>query len=151
VTEAQDTEHKRNSAVQDVSGETTMTEAASENQPRWRILIVEDEFIVGLHLESILERLGHEIIGVVGGEDEALYMLQHERPDLIMTDIHLADGGDGLRVARAALDHYGARTVVITGHRDGETFLRVEESGVHAFLRKPFGLTQVMNVFAHLH
>ena len=128
-----------------------MIAAASEDHPRWRVLIVEDEFIVGLHLESILERLGHEIIGVVANEDEALYLLEHEHPDLIMTDIHLAGGGDGLRVAREALDHYGARTVVITGHRDGETFLRAEETGAHAFLRKPFGLNQVMTVFSRLH
>src|SRR5688572_29881558 len=72
------------------------------NGPKWRILIVEDEFIVGLHLESILERLGHDIIGVVADEAEALYLVSSEQPDLIITDIHLAGGGNGLRVAQEA-------------------------------------------------
>jgi FixJ family two-component response regulator len=40
--------------------------------------------------------------------------------------------------------------VVITGHRDGETFLKAEESGALAFLRKPFGLSEVENVFSRL-
>jgi two-component system, response regulator PdtaR len=120
------------------------------SKPKWRVLIVEDEFIVGLHLESILERLGHEVVGVVAEEAEALHLVATERPDLIVTDIHLARGGDGLKVAREAQDRYGARTVVITGHRDGQTFLKAEEAGARAFLRKPFGLMEVENVFSHI-
>ncbi|MFC5067679.1 response regulator [Flaviflagellibacter deserti] len=120
------------------------------NGPKMRILIVEDEFIVGLHLESILERLGHDIIGVVADEAEALYLVFSEQPDLIITDIHLAGGGNGLRVAQEAREKYGAQTVVITGHRDGGTFLKAEEAGAMAFLRKPFGLTEVENVFSRL-
>ena len=127
-----------------------MGSSVDSNTPKWRILIVEDEFIVGLHLESILERLGHEVVGVVAEEGEALHIVATERPDLIVTDIHLARGGDGLRVAREAHELYGAKTVVITGHRDGGTFLRAEEAGAKAFLRKPFGLSEVENVFAHL-
>jgi CheY-like chemotaxis protein len=118
--------------------------------PKWRVLIVEDEFIVGLHLESILERLGHQVVGVVADETEALHLVATERPDLILTDIHLARGGDGLKVARTAQENYGAKTVVITGHRDGETFLKAEESGALAFLRKPFGLSEVETVFSRL-
>lgn len=119
-------------------------------KPKFRVLIVEDEFIVGLHLESILERLGHEVVGVVADETEALHLVATERPDLIVTDIHLARGGDGLKVAREAQEKYGARSVVITGHRDGQTFLKAEEAGARAFLRKPFGLTEVENVFSHI-
>lgn len=122
----------------------------SSSRPKWRVLIVEDEFIVGLHLESILERLGHEVVGVVAEESEALHLIATEQPDLIVTDIHLARGGDGLKVAREAQEKYGARTVVITGHRDGQTFLKAEEAGARAFLRKPFGLSEVENVFSHI-
>ena len=127
-----------------------MGQSLRAEKPKWRILIVEDEFIVGRHLESILERLGHEIVGVVADESEALHIVNTEPLDLIVTDIHLARGGDGLKVAREAHERSGARTVVITGHRDGETFLRAEEAGAHAFLRKPFGLSEVENVFSHL-
>jgi two-component system, response regulator PdtaR len=120
------------------------------NKARFRVLIVEDEFIVGLHLESILERLGHEVVGVVAEEAEALHIVATEQPDLIVTDIHLARGGDGLKVAREAQEKYGARTIVITGHRDGQTFLKAEEAGARAFLRKPFGLMEVENIFSHI-
>ena len=120
------------------------------DKPKWRILIVEDEFIVGLHLESIFERLGHDVVGVVGDEAEALHIVATEPIDIIVTDVHLARGGDGLKVARIAREKYGARTVVITGHRDGETFLKAEECGALAFLRKPFGLNEVENVFSRL-
>ena len=127
-----------------------MASERGDRKPKWRILIVEDEFIVGLHLESIFERLGHEVVGVVADEAEALHLVATEQPDLIVTDVHLARGGDGLKVAREAQQLYGARTVVITGHRDGGTFLKAEEAGAQAFLRKPFGLTEVENVFSHL-
>lgn len=127
-----------------------MAMPSEEFSRKLRVLIVEDEFMVGLHLESILERLGHDVVGVVADETEAMYILAHERPDLIMTDIHLQDGGDGLRVAREAQEMFGAKAIVITGHRDGETFLRAEETGACAFLRKPFGIAQVQSVFSRL-
>ena len=120
------------------------------DKPKWRILIAEDEFIVGLHLESIFERLGHEVVGVVGEESEALHIIATEPIDMIVTDIHLARGGDGLKVARVAREKYGARTVVITGHRDEATFFKAGENGAQAFLRKPFGLTEIENVFSRL-
>jgi CheY-like chemotaxis protein len=52
-----------------------------------RVLIVEDEIIVGLFLEDLLGELGYEVAGVTGHLDDAM---QHPPDyDLAVLDVHL--------------------------------------------------------------
>jgi DNA-binding NtrC family response regulator len=118
--------------------------------PFWRVLVVEDEGAVALHLEQSLRELGHEVVSVVATEAEAVACLRDSRPDLLITDIRLGRGGSGLRVAEQAQSVYGLPAVIITGASDGETYLRAEAVGAVAFLRKPFGLSQLRNLFTHI-
>jgi two-component system, response regulator PdtaR len=67
---------------------------------RLRILIVEDEILIALELESLLQDLGHEPIGIAATSSEALALARGARPDLALVDIHLADGPTGVDVGR---------------------------------------------------
>jgi CheY-like chemotaxis protein len=115
-----------------------------------RVLIVEDDAAVALYLEQSLEELGYDVIDVVTTEPEAMLRLTRDRPDLVVTDIRLRHGGDGLKVAKAAHDLFGTPAVVITGASDGETYLRAEASGAVAYLRKPFGMSQLRTILTTL-
>jgi DNA-binding response OmpR family regulator len=112
-----------------------------------RVLVVEDEELVGLYLELSLRELGHVVVGRVADEGDALLGLARHRPDVVMTDIDLGSGGDGLVIARLARELFDVPAVVVTGMDDGETYLRAEETGAAAFLRKPFGFSQLTAVF----
>ncbi|HVL72299.1 MAG TPA: response regulator [Beijerinckiaceae bacterium] len=68
---------------------------------RLRILIVEDEILIALELESLLQDLGHEPVGIAATSSEALALSGEARPDLALVDIHLADGPTGVEVGRA--------------------------------------------------
>jgi CheY-like chemotaxis protein len=57
-----------------------------------RILIVEDEILIALELESLLQDLGHDVVGMAASSGEALSLGQELKPDLAFVDIHLADG-----------------------------------------------------------
>lgn len=66
--------------------------------PTAKILIVEDEFVVAMHLEAILEDSGHQSVGIAPDLDTALQLADH-RPDLALVDINLRDGETGPIIA----------------------------------------------------
>ncbi len=68
---------------------------------RMRVLIVEDEVLIALELESLLEDAGHEVVGIAVSAGEAIALGRARRPDLALVDIHLTDGPTGVDVARA--------------------------------------------------
>ncbi|MBZ6076698.1 response regulator [Microvirga puerhi] len=65
-----------------------------------RILIVEDEILIALELESLLQDAGHDVVGIASSSAEALKLGRNLNPDLAFVDIHLSDGPTGVEVAR---------------------------------------------------
>ncbi|MBQ0823311.1 response regulator [Microvirga terrae] len=65
-----------------------------------RILVVEDEILIALELESLLQDLGHDVVAIAASSGEALARGRELKPDLAFVDIHLADGPTGVDVAR---------------------------------------------------
>lgn len=61
-----------------------------------RIMVIEDEAIIALDLQSIIADMGHQITGVARTQKEANELAQKERPSLILSDIQLADGSSGI-------------------------------------------------------
>ncbi|MBU2513282.1 response regulator [bacterium] len=51
------------------------------------ILIVEDEAIIAMELESRLQGLGYEVTSVVNTVDKAIEKAEADKPDLILMDI----------------------------------------------------------------
>jgi AmiR/NasT family two-component response regulator len=102
-----------------------------------RILIAEDDPVIGLGLSRRVAALGHEPIGPVSDGAEAIATARAERPDLYLFDIDMPVV-DGLAAA-ARLSAEGLRrpVVVITGIEDPELIERSIASGVSAYLAKP--------------
>src|SRR5450432_1460155 len=65
-----------------------------------RILVVEDERIVGLHLRQQLVKLGYNVVAVVSSGAEALKVVSDRRPDLVLMDEHIDGDMDGIETAR---------------------------------------------------
>lgn len=59
--------------------------------PGRRILVVEDAWAVGLQLKTILEALGHEVVGPATGPDEALALAEADGLEAAVLDIRLED------------------------------------------------------------
>ncbi len=60
------------------------------------VLIIEDEPLIALAIETIVKDMGHAVIGVAHTRTEALSMVAREKPGLILADIQLADGSSGI-------------------------------------------------------
>ena len=103
-----------------------------------RVLIVEDEMIVQLHLARIVAELGHELVGTAVNTREALELAQREAPELVLMDIHLADGDDGVDTAQKLVRSYDCAIVFVTAYADQKTIERTELVGAAGYLVKPF-------------
>ncbi|MCW1934482.1 response regulator [Pararhodobacter zhoushanensis] len=68
-----------------------------------RVLIIEDEAIIALDLQSIVADMGHRITGVAPTHKAATALFGKERPDLILSDIQLADGSSGIEAVNEIL------------------------------------------------
>jgi AmiR/NasT family two-component response regulator len=103
---------------------------------RLRILIVEDESLVGMGLQDQLVRLGHSVVGQAKSAADALGQFRKLEPDLMLVDVRL-DGGDGIDLARECLLIRRVPMIVISAFSDAELLRRAGEAGVFGYLIKP--------------
>jgi DNA-binding response OmpR family regulator len=79
-----------------------------------RILIVEDQAILGMELEFVLTDAGYEVVGIAVDARQALALAAETRPDLAIVDINLRDGRTGLLVAQAMARDCGVAVLFAT-------------------------------------
>jgi response regulator NasT len=102
-----------------------------------RILIAEDDPVIGLGLAKRVGELGHEVVGPVPDGARAVEAARAERPDLYLFDIDMPVL-DGLSAAeQLAAEGLRRPVVVITGVEDPDIVDRCIGSGVSAYLAKP--------------
>jgi response regulator NasT len=101
-----------------------------------RILIVEDETMVGMGLRAQLSKLGHTVVGHAANAPEARAMYKEKLPDLVFMDIRLGDA-DGLELARELLKERRTPMIVLSAFSDQELINRAGEVGVFGYLIKP--------------
>ena len=64
-----------------------------------KVLIVEDEALLAMELESLVEEAGHSVVGWATSSSEAKSMVESTDADIAFVDIHLTDGPTGVEVA----------------------------------------------------
>ena len=102
-----------------------------------RILVVEDEAIIGLHISSTLGQFGYDVVGVAISADEAIRMAGELGPDLILMDIVIPGERDGIDAARVLKDTLGLPVVYLTGNADVTTVTRARETNPYGYVLKP--------------
>ncbi len=68
-----------------------------ERQTLADVLIIEDEPIIAMDIETIVRDLGHNVTGVAVTRDEAVAQARQHPPGLVLADIQLADDFSGIR------------------------------------------------------
>lgn len=101
-----------------------------------RVMIIEDEAIIALHIKSIVEDLGHSLAGIARTRAEAAAMAVSERPDLVLADISLADGSSGIDAVKDILAMMDVPVIFITAFP--ERLLTGERPEPTYLVTKPF-------------
>jgi predicted glycosyltransferase/CheY-like chemotaxis protein len=107
-----------------------------------KILIVEDEMIVQMHLRRIVEAHGHAVVGTAASTAGALAAAEKDPPDLALMDVRLAGGDDGILVADQLRSRFDCSIVFITAHSDPETVARAGSLSA-GYVVKPFTAAEV--------
>lgn len=108
------------------------------------VMIIEDEAIIAMDLESIVSDMGHRVTGVATTRSEALALGRADPPDLILADIQLADNSSGIDAVNDLMSALGERPVIfITAFP--ERLLTGEKHEPAFLISKPYAETQVVS------
>lgn len=108
------------------------------------VMIIEDEGIIAMDIESIVADMGHRVTGIAATKDEAVALAKADLPDLILADIQLADNSSGIDAVNEILGEFGLRPVIfitafperlLTGNKPEPAFL----------ISKPYTVDQVIS------
>ena len=107
--------------------------AASSSQ---RVLIVEDDTLVGMGLKAQLEQLKHTVVGQAANATEAAGLFQQQQPTLVLMDIRL-DETDGIDLAVQLLKERRVPIIIVSAYSDPALIARAGAAGVFGYLIKP--------------
>ena len=110
---------------------------SNRNSTPLRVLIVEDEFFIALDIQAILEADGHQVLGVATSAEEAVQAAQTFLPDVVLMDVRLARGSDGVDAAREIKARFNIRSLFVTANADAGTKMRAASADPIGFLEKP--------------
>lgn len=102
-----------------------------------RIIIVEDETIIAMELESSLQNLGYQVTSIVGTAEKALKKAEEDQPDLILMDIRIKGEMDGIDAAEVIRNRFGIPIIFCTAYLDQERIERAKITMPFGYLLKP--------------
>jgi DNA-binding NtrC family response regulator len=107
-----------------------------------RLLVIDDEAIVGKRLSQIFTKMGYTVAAHVDPV-QALVEAAREPFDIVVTDLKM-QGVDGLEVLRRIKKiNPATRVIIITGYAEMETADTAFSEGVFDFIPKPFRLDEI--------
>jgi signal transduction histidine kinase len=103
-----------------------------------RILIVEDESVVGFDLKRILMGLNYEVIDVIRSGEEAFVKAFENKPDLILMDIMLNGNMNGIEAAEQIKNSINVPIIYLTAYADSNTLQSAKVTEPFGYILKPF-------------
>jgi CheY-like chemotaxis protein len=100
------------------------------------VAIIEDEPLIAMDLETLVESLGHKVVGMARTRAEAVTLARATRPGLVLADIRLADGSSGLDAVNEILESMGVPVIFITAYP--ESLLTGHKPEPAFLISKPF-------------
>ena len=102
------------------------------------ILIVEDDALIALDIETTLACLPLKVVGHAPTGEAGHEMALRHQPDLILKDIHLGPRINGIEAAIRIHHAIRTRIVFLSANLDDKTLATARQAGMHGHLSKPF-------------
>jgi two-component system nitrogen regulation response regulator NtrX len=108
------------------------------------VLVVDDEDSILFSIEGVLSDEGFDVVCVKNGED-ALDKMQELIPDIVLLDIFMPDGIDGIETLVRIKKRYPMMPVIMmSGHGTIETAVKATKLGAYDFIEKPISLDKLI-------
>ena len=102
-----------------------------------RILVVEDERIIAMTIEQMLTDHGYDVVAMAANGQTAVEQTGLLRPDLVLMDVHLGAGMDGVDASNLIQQRYRIPVVFLTAFSEDTTLQRARETRPFGYLVKP--------------
>ena len=106
-------------------------------------MIVDDDRLVSETLETTVEQLGYDVVGTADNGKSAVETAQKCKPDVVLMDIDLGEGMNGVEAARRLLRTVDCAIIFVTGYGQEEIFEKANVVSPHGYILKPFTLTDI--------
>jgi len=111
---------------------------SGDKKEKPRVLIVEDDAMIAWDMSLSLEAAGFQVCGIVSNGAAALERAHEAGPDVVLMDVNLKEGMDGIETARAIRERRADTPIIfVTGFGDPETSARIREINPNGYLLKP--------------
>ncbi|GBQ13629.1 PhyR family response regulator anti-anti-sigma factor [Swaminathania salitolerans] len=127
--------------ILDCTEREVLTEIAAANEglrsvAETSVLIIEDEPIIAMDIQDVVLQCGHHVAGVAYTEADAVRIARETRPGLILADINLGGGGDGMHAVGRIMKDHQAPVIFVTAYP--ERLLTGEQEEPSFIITKPF-------------
>jgi DNA-binding LytR/AlgR family response regulator len=103
-----------------------------------KILVVEDEMIIGAKISMQLTGMGYEVTGILPRGEDAILHVEENKPDIVLLDINLKGKLNGIETALQIQKLGDIPIIYLTANSDEATFNRAKASRPYAFISKPY-------------
>ena len=103
-----------------------------------KILVVEDEMVIGANISLELTNMGFEVTGIVPRGEEALHHIKQNPPDIVLLDTRLKGKRDGIETAQIMEKEFNIPVIYLTANADNFNFNRAKITHPYAFISKPY-------------
>lgn len=115
-----------------------------------RILICEDESLIALGLCAIVEDAGHTVCGTCATAVEAVASAMTHRPDLVLMDVMLRGGEDGISAALEIRQRLDIPSLFMSAVDVPAVRERMEAAKPLGFIAKPYSPTDLLRQLQRL-
>lgn len=105
------------------------------------VLIVEDEFIIGIDLRNILSGLGYRVLGFACSAEQAVELSRKLEPDIVLMDIALQDRFDGIYACKRIREFDSKVRIIFTSAYPPDTYsdlIERENILYNGYIVKPY-------------
>ena len=102
-----------------------------------KILIVDDDHTTASVMQLYLENFGFIVPDIASSGAEAINKTRSLDPDLILMDVNLGKGLDGIDTAEVIMKNFHVPVIYVTSHSDDKTLGRAQLTNPYGFINKP--------------
>ena len=116
------------------------------------VLIVEDEIIIGMDIQNTLEDMGYIVPAIATNGEEAVLLAESIRPDLILMDVILAGGMDGIEAASRINSFSDVPIIFVTAYANSSVMQRAKTTRHLGIISKPldsYDIQEMMETALH--